>query len=285
MRWIIPELAAERLGLNFSTFRKYLRSGRVSGAERVQGKNKTFWVIPTDISVADIDVPIAGRPRKDKDDLIIRPEKPVSQVLAKIKIEDNTVSVLFPERRDDFGKIVKGLGYIWQQPYWLRQVRPESGSPIDRAAELGRHLLVARFCVTFDSALARQKALNGDYTKDRRRWVLVVGKGEHKHWFALEWPRADDLYNKAMKIHGAQYGPPYVVVPPENYEEVLDFAELHKFQLTRSAQRMVEQMRQMWERALVVDIRQIDVEPDDIETKPRPETPEGIDDEFADEPL
>lgn len=280
-KWIIPELAAQQLNINFSTFRKYLRTGRVAGAERVQGKQKQFWMIPASITLQDIDLPVAGRPSKNKGEFLAQPDKPITKTLAVITVAGGEISVAFPERRDDFGKVVKSLGYKWDAPHWKRTGR--EGSPVDHAAELGRHLLANRFRVSFPSDAIRQKAISGHYERECLRWVLVVGKGEHKGWFAFEWPRSDDLYNKAMKLASAQYGPPYVVVPPEQYEEVLGFAEVHKFQLSKAAQRLVDRVSAMWEKALTVNIDPNDIDVDEIEE--RPDEPIGIDDELADEPL
>lgn len=286
-KYIIPELAAARLSLNPVTLRKYLREGRVLGAERVQGKQRDIWIVPASITIRDVDIPLMGRPRaRQGEDNFVRPVAPISRTVVELSIAGRIVRAYFPERKDAFGDVLKRLGYVWKDP-WQREFHARAGDIRDRAAELGRHLLAAKFCVRFPSAEVRRRAVTGDYEPEHRRWVLAKVKGQYKNWFVLEWPRIDDFFDRAIRIGGAKYDKPHVVIPPDQFMEVQDFAQMHNFRLSDTAQRVMAQAQKQWDLALVVDIDSIELPAftdDETPTELAAEDAE-IDDDLADEPL
>jgi hypothetical protein len=76
----------------------------------------------------------------------IRPEQPKTETVAEIRVLDNAVEILFPERREDFRELVRfKLGYTWTEPCWKRELKSVNGSPADRAAEAHLWVLKSRF--------------------------------------------------------------------------------------------------------------------------------------------
>ena len=213
---------------------------------------------------------------------VIRPVSPLTETVARIQLDEGTIQIEFPERRDDFGEVVKQYGCIWQRPYWERDIDNQlAGDPLDRLVEIAHKLLNAGFNVAVPSSELQTRIADGDFAPEVRRWVLVVTKGEHKNWFALKWHRRDDFYDKAMALPGARYLKPYVGVPPEQFEMVMDFAEVHGFAMSDSAEELAEKVQELMLTAVVFSPSEYE----EIEADEELEEVHEIDDELADEPL
>lgn len=214
---------------------------------------------------------------------IIRPISPKSETVARIQLAGNTLQIEFPERRDDFGKVVKRMGCIWQRPYWEREIDSLAGDATERLIEAGHLLLEAGFNVATDTEELRDAIVAGKFAPEIRRWVLVVKSGEHINWFALKWDKASNLYEEATKLTGARYAPPYVVVPPEHYDQVADFADVHKMEMSTAAAALSAKVQELMLSAIVFSSSDYA----DMPTDGQVEIGEyaGIDDELADEPL
>lgn len=169
----------------------------------------------------------------------VRPAHPKTATVAEIRVVGKVVSVHFPEKREDFRAIVKGLGYIWENDCWQRTVGAFNGMPTDRAVELGHQLLTASFAICLLDDDLRQRAIAGEYAPECRRWVQAKIAGTYQGWFAIVWPRDEDFYAAARKLPASRYAAPQVVVPCEHFEQVLDFAQMHGFQLSKGAQELV----------------------------------------------
>lgn len=61
----------------------------------------------------------------------------------------------------------------------------------------------------------------------------------------------------AKRLKGSRYAPPYVVVPPEHYEEVLDFAQVYGFQLSKGAQDVAESAKARRDAALTAKVERV----------------------------
>lgn len=173
----------------------------------------------------------------------IRPEQPITETVAEIRIVGNTVTIHFPEKRDDFREIVKGLGYTWDNGRWARTIGTFNGPHADRAAEAGHTLLSNGFCIRILDDALRAAAVAGEYTPECTRWIRQVITGEHKGWFEIVWSRDEDFYAAARRITASRYERPFVVVPPEQFEQVLDFATRYDFHLSQGAQQVLERAR------------------------------------------
>lgn len=186
----------------------------------------------------------------------VRPETTITETVAEIKPLDNAVEISFPERRDDFRELVKGMGYRWTDGCWMRKLVAKNGTPADRAADTGHRLLAAGFSIRIYDGTIRAKAIAGDYEPECTRWVLAVIKGKNVGWLAINWKRPDDFYKAAKRIKGARWSKPSVVVPVENYEEVLDFVQMYGFQVSPAAQDAIEAARIVRENTLTVSVNQ-----------------------------
>jgi hypothetical protein len=105
----------------------------------------------------------------------------------------------------------------------------------------------------FDSEL-REKAIHGDYESECTRWVQKRTTGEYEGWFAINWNWDEDFYDVAKKISGARWNKPSVVVPPANFEEVLDFAKMYGFSVSDLAYEAIEQAHHLRDAALMVRV-------------------------------
>lgn len=192
-----------------------------------------------------------------KAEATVRPEKPITETVAEIRIQGSVVEISFPERRDDFREIVKGkLNMEWMRgsQSWQRTISLTDGTPIDRAAEAGHRLLAAGFCIRIYDPELRQKAVDGNYEPESTRWIFRRTGGDYDNWFSLSWNRGEDYYEVARRLPGSRWDKPNVVVPSEQFEEVLDFADMYGFSLSPGAEELVAQARQIKEKALVADV-------------------------------
>ena len=187
-------------------------------------------------------------------DGVIRPTDPMTETVARVCVAGSVVTCRFPETNRDFREIVHALGYSWAHPYWRREIGERAGEPLDRAAELGAHLLAGGFCVEFDNDDARQRCVDRSYEPECRRWIRMATGDNYAGWFYVWWGKGEkDCYNIAIRISGAKYAPPCVVVPREHFDEVCDFAEMNGFQFEPDALELVERARAERDAALVVD--------------------------------
>lgn len=187
----------------------------------------------------------------------VRPENPVTETVAEIKVVDSTIQIVFPEIRDDFRRIVKeDLSMRWADIVWQRKIIMRNGSVEDRAAECGHRLLASGIPIRIADQNIRKKAINGEYRPECIRWILARIKGQYEGWLHIDWKRPDDFYKAARKISGSRYSDRAVVVPPEQFEEVLDFASMYNFEISESAKKVIEAARMVKHNALVVSTKE-----------------------------
>lgn len=222
-----------------------------------------------------------------KAEATVRPESPKTETVAEIRVTESVVEVIFPEKRDDFRELVKEKLHMSRSgSSWKREIKMKNGTPADRAAEAGHRLLAAGFSIRIYDSRLREKAVSGDYEQECTRWVTKFTSGKHEGCFYISWDKNErNWYDLAKKIAGSRYDKPGIAVPPESFEEVLDFAKLYVFKLSEGAQEAVEAARLVKEKALVVNVEL----PDDVtvlpgEFPPVLEVPQrvGIADEFMD---
>jgi len=215
----------------------------------------------------------------------VRPEHPITETVAEITHTQDTVKISFPERNDQFREIVKfKLDYTWDAPCWTRKMGVTDENIKDRAAEAGYKLLAAGFCIRIIDEDLRQKAISGQYKTECKKWITspLSFPGKLGIWWKKD---SGDYYARARRIPGAKWISPSIKVPAEHYEEVLGFAEVHGFQVTPGAQKIIDQAKKAKEEALTVNIK---LEPErrlfDIGKPPVLEIPEEVtvNDEFKD---
>lgn len=182
----------------------------------------------------------------------IRPDVAVCEQPAEITMNSKTISVLLPERREDFREIVHELGYAWKNGCWQRTIGAFAGQPADRFVELGHVLLSHGFLVrVFDEDL-RARIIAGTFEAEQTRWITKRVAGEYAGWFSVQWGRGEDCYAAARKIKNSRYSPPCVVVPMVQFAQVLDFAQRYDFRLSDGAKELAHQAQEDKEKMLVV---------------------------------
>jgi len=187
----------------------------------------------------------------------IRPSTPITETIAEISINDKKVKIIFKEKREDFRMMVKyELGFLWKDKCWIRDCSSvTSGDVHERAADSGNFLLANGFCIRIYDEVIREKAISGNFEPECKKWVLVRDNGTHKGWFAIWWrTRAFDYYSDSKRITGAKWDNPYMVVSPEQFEEIIDFADIHDFRLSDEALELIKKMKLVKESAFVVDV-------------------------------
>jgi len=186
----------------------------------------------------------------------LRPEAPKTETIAEIRIAGDTLRIRFPEFREDFRKVVKEkLRMSWENGYWERKIGYRNGRIQDRAAEAAHRLLAAGFVVRIDDPESREKAVSGSYEPEHTRWIVTFSEGNNAGKFGIIWDRLiEDYYSVARKIPGSAWSNPYVIVRPEHFEEVLDFAERYGFRITAAAQDLMKAAREAKDRALMVKV-------------------------------
>lgn len=211
---------------------------------------------------------------------VIRPENPVSELIAIIEINDDSLSIQYPEINDDFKKIVKSHGFRWSGRYWKRVLNDFNGSVDDRAGEIGNLLLKAGFIVQVNHVSAREKAISGNYEHEQKRWITARIEGQYKGYFALSWEYGNQkIYEASRSIAGSRWSKPSVVIPAAQYEAVLDLADEFGFRLSEGAELLVRETKLSKESALVVTPGDA---PDPVNEVKR-STPGEIDDELRDD--
>lgn len=188
----------------------------------------------------------------------IYPERSRTNTVTEIHIIENNsrqfVEVSFAERREDFRKLIKfKLHYLWNGTCWQREIGEITGTVSDRVAETGNSLLAEGFPIRIFDGELRDKAIKGEFAPEHRRWI-ITGYDEKYIWFVIKWDFDDDCYNAAKIITGSRYYKPFIVAPPEQFDEVIDFAEMHNFSFSDNAKELIETGRKIKENAIFVKV-------------------------------
>ena len=193
----------------------------------------------------------------------VRPENPITETVAEITAKKDSIEISFPEKRDDFRTLMrKTLKMEWDGK-WKRELSPWNGTPEDRAAEAGHRLLSKGYIIRIFDEKIRMKAIAGEYERECSNWILALVEGKHKGWLSIRWNKNnDDYYKVARRLPGSQYRKPTVIVRPEHYEEVLDFAQMYGFKFGEKALALIENAKKTKMDSLIATV-------DDPEPKER----------------
>jgi hypothetical protein len=189
-----------------------------------------------------------------KAEATVRPSEPVTETVAEILVGEQTVSILFPEKRESFRQLVKKHGFSWQGDRWKRLLPSTAGSAADRAAEIGHLLLGHGFIVRQYNAAVRAAMINGQFETEQTRWVALYTSGNESGRLCIRWSRDEDYYRAAKRLPTARYYKPHISVSVEQFEQVLDFAEVNSFSVTAAAQAAIDEARRVKLAALVADV-------------------------------
>lgn len=187
------------------------------------------------------------------EEMTVRPTDTITNLVTEIRIDETQVTAKYPEKDDNFRKIVKDLRFTWDEGKWTRQTGTKTGSPLDRATELGVKLLAAGFPVRVYTDELQQRIIRAEYEPESRRWITAnVEKGV----FLVTWDRNEgDFYNEAKKLPGGKWASGKgMQVPKETFREILDFADRYQFSLSPGARTIIERAQAAYEAAMVADV-------------------------------
>jgi hypothetical protein len=220
-----------------------------------------------------------------KAEATVRPSEPVTETVAEISAGEDSVSVAFPEKREAFRLLIKKHGFIWKGERWHRRLDNTQGSPADRAAEIGHILLGNGYIVRQYDADIREAMIAGRFETEQTRWISLFTCGKESGRLCIRWSRDEDYYRAAKRLPTARYAKPHLSVAVEQFEQVLDFAEVNNFSITAAAQAAIDEARRVKLAALVADVALPSTEKHQDDGKPAPlPMPENVevDDDLRD---
>jgi DNA-directed RNA polymerase subunit RPC12/RpoP len=165
--------------------------------------------------------------------------EPLSTQIAEISLVGEEVRVIFAEKREDFRLLMRDMGFVWTISRWARRMGVTTGDAIDCLAETAHRIVAAGFLARLHDDEARARALSGQFTPAKTRWVSKNISGQFYGWFVISWARSDDFYAPARRLLGARYQGGKIYVPPGSVMEVADFAAQYDFALTPGAQEIL----------------------------------------------
>lgn len=198
-------------------------------------------------------------------DMLVKPEKPITDTIVIISYTDKKLMVKFPEHNEKFREVIKySLSFQWSEYDFCWERSNFWGSVTDRVSETGRVLLESRFIVDFPTEETLQNALNENYTKEPIAYIKrVIAETEFKDHFIVVWRYGHSLYDNAMRITGARYCKPYVCIPKQRYREVVDFSDIHNCVLSDAALELGKEAQAELEGAIIFSVKPNRIKPDD----------------------
>jgi hypothetical protein len=184
---------------------------------------------------------------------IIRPKDVVGSTVCRVVITDRVISLFYPEKWEDFRLLVKRYRYQWTS-CWQRKFEAKADI-IDRAAEISNEILLLGLPVQVDSEAVRDRLLSSSFIPESFKRVMGYTADPYKDWFTFEYPKGEDWYTEIMKLTAAKYTDGLIVVPPEQFAEVEDFAEINSFELTEKALSIAAKAREIAESAIIFEPR------------------------------
>jgi hypothetical protein len=215
----------------------------------------------------------------------VRPEAPVTETVAEIKAVESKIIVSFPEKVEAFRLLMREHGFSWSGHNWERKLTARNGAPQDRAAEIGHILLGSGFIIRIYDETIRARAIDGNYPEEQTRWITGYTAGSEQGRLCISWARDEDFYKAAKRMPTARYVKPSISVAAEQFEQVLDFAEINDFSISETAMQYIEAARAAKDKALVAHVELSDKSKAGDDGKPvKLETPENVevDDDLRD---
>lgn len=187
--------------------------------------------------------------------MLLRPPTPLTESVALVGFKGNVIHTFLPEKRDDFKRAANNRECFWNwgSRRYERTVDKFTGPAPDRAAELGHVLLTAGFYVELADELG-QMILTASYQPEKRRIIGRSVSPKYNGWLSIRWPRDEDLWSVAWALPGSRYDKPLVVVLPDQYEAVVDFADRFGFWISPAAQQIIDAATARKRAALMVDV-------------------------------
>jgi hypothetical protein len=200
--------------------------------------------------------PLADPDPEDVDPTrMMDPPERITSTVAAIETRGETIRIVFPENRRDFWEVVKKrLQYRWnkREQVWERKIGYMSGPLEDRLAEAAHELVAAGFSVRAPSPVI-EAAIAEAWSAERTRWVVKM-KADGRLGIVWDRFRDDDYWRAAKAIPSSRWEAPYMKVQPEQFEAVLDFAEMHDFEISEGAEKAMDKAREERDAAVVAEL-------------------------------
>ena len=175
-----------------------------------------------------------------------------SEVIAEVNLATDAITVRYPAKSELFRELIKfDFSFHWNETHWRKTLTVIDETPKDQVAEIGNKLLDIGIPILIWNEAIRQNAISGSYTPIHTRWISWQTSANK---FAIQWARADDLYNESRKIPQSRWSNPYVVAPIESAEEVLAFSECYDFKLTNGARSAIDRYIEIKHNAMIAEI-------------------------------
>jgi len=191
----------------------------------------------------------------------VRPEQVETETIAEITLQNGHVKVDFPQKIEALRLIMRKNHYTWTGSLWSRGINAMNGIEQDRLAEIGHILLGSGFIIRIYDPQSREKAIQGNYQEEQTRWIIAYSSSANDSSLGIRWGRDEDYYKQAKRLPTARYVRPGVSVSPEQFEEILDFAEINDFAISASAEQVIDQARNAKEKALTVSVERVQKKP------------------------
>jgi hypothetical protein len=188
---------------------------------------------------------------------VLRPIKLSTNTIARVYIKKMTIRVFLPEKVESFRLLANKMLYTWDVPFWERTFKSEC-IVCDRAAELCYRILELGIPVQIDYTGVRDKVVSGKFQIEPTKLIQVIASGLYEGWFKITWRREEDCYSKAISLTAAKYVDKAVIVPPEHFLEIEDFAEEEGFDFSESAVIAIEESKKKREIERLIDVYPID---------------------------
>ena len=176
------------------------------------------------------------------------PARLSTPTVAEVIFTDNDVK-LKSDKDSVIREVARKYHMNWSGTAWVFEISSISGSPRDRAVELGNLLLCAGVPIRMPDQATLDAAINGDYVPRHENWIVR----EDDDHVRLVYPRSDEIYSTAKRLPGAKWvRGTGMVIPATSVDEILDFAEQMDFEITKRAMALLEAATEAKHSRLVV---------------------------------
>ncbi len=233
----------------------------------------------------------ADLPEKLREELLVRPEHPINELIAEVAVKQNRVSVRYPER-DSIEQTMVSNFFSWSSfdGEWELEIKEDiTGSAQERAANVIADLVIAGFIVGCMDSECIRRAYAGEYMPMYPRWIRMEAKEkvgfvyldeDFRRQLEQDVPCIDFNFEVQGIEARATCGKIRTKFnnPAIPYDSILGFAEKYGFRITDEAMRVFDARRQRIEDAIL--LRSAPVERVKPQEKPEPE---GVASELLDD--
>ena len=187
-----------------------------------------------------------------KEELTVKSDNTIFDSIVELKRNGNYLEAYYP-KNETFRQIVKELHFSWSRGCWIREIDEFNGSFDDRAAELGNILLHEGFTVQFPSIESKEMGINATYEQEQERWILWNNRTEK---LKIYFEKNSSIYKQAKLLPNSQYDRPGILVSPQYFKEIEDFADCYGFKFSKKARAILEKAKEEYNRINCVQVDQ-----------------------------